>query len=68
MTSFFVAIAYIGAVRTSLTMNLEPVASIVVGFVILGQLFTPRQLIGAAIVIASVTAVKWIGGKKKPNP
>ena len=49
-------------------MNLEPVASIVVGFVILGQLFTPRQLIGAAIVIASVTAVKWIGGKKKPNP
>ena len=67
VTTFFGAIAYIGAVRTSLTMNLEPVASIVVGFVILGQLFTPRQLLGAAIVIGAVTAVKWLGGNKKPT-
>lgn len=64
VTAFFSGIAYVGAVRASLVMNLEPVASITLGFVLLGQLLTPRQLLGAAIVIAAVTAVKWMGGRR----
>jgi len=64
ITTFFAAIPYIGAVRASLVMNLEPVASIALGFVVLGQVLTPRQLVGAAIVIGAVTAVKWLGGKR----
>lgn len=65
VATFFAGIAYIGAVRASLVMNLEPVASIALGFVLLGQVLTPRQLLGAAIVIGAVTAIKWLGGKKK---
>lgn len=65
VATFFAGIAMIGGVRTSLVMNLEPVASIALGFILLGQILSPRQLLGAAIVIAAVTAVKWLSGAKK---
>ncbi len=45
-------------------MNLEPVLSIIFGFLILGQVLTPIQLGGAAIVIAAVIAVKMDGIRK----
>ena len=64
VAGFFAGIAWIGGVRASLVMNLEPIASIALGFILLGQLFSERQLVGAAIVIAAVTAVKWLSGKK----
>ena len=64
VATFFAGIAHIGAVRASLVMNLEPVASIALGFILLGQVLTPRQLLGAAIVIGAVTAIKWLGGKR----
>jgi drug/metabolite transporter (DMT)-like permease len=64
-TSFFIAMGHIGPVRTSLTMNLEPILSIVFGFVLLGQVLTPIQLVGSAIVIAAVVAVK-LDGLRKP--
>ena len=57
-TSFFMAIGYLGPMRSSLVMNLEPVASILFGILLLGQILTPIQLGGAAIVIAAVVAVK----------
>jgi len=65
VTTFFAGIALVGGVRTSLIMNLEPVASIALGFLLLGQVLSESQLAGAAIVIAAVTAVKWLSGKKR---
>ena len=64
VATFFAGIAWIGGVRTSLVMNLEPIASIALGFIVLGQVLSERQLLGAAIVIAAVTAVKWTSGNK----
>ena len=64
IVTFFAGIAHIGAVRASLVMNLEPVASIAIGFILLGQVLSPRQLLGATIVICAVTAIKWLGAKK----
>ena len=45
-------------------MNLEPIASIALGFILLGQVLSPQQLLGAAVVIGAVTAVKWLGTAK----
>jgi drug/metabolite transporter (DMT)-like permease len=64
VATFFAGIAWIGGVRTSLVMNLEPIASIALGSILLSQFLSDRQLIGAALVIAAVTAVKWLNGKK----
>lgn len=63
-TSFFIALGHIGPLRSSLIMNLEPVMSIVFGFLLLGQVLTPMQLGGAAIVIGAVIAVKLEGIRK----
>ena len=65
--AFFAAMAIIGTVRTGLMMNIEPLAAIVFGFAILGQVLTPIQLVGAALVIAAVTAVKWESGHSQTN-
>jgi drug/metabolite transporter (DMT)-like permease len=64
IVAFFTGMARIGAVRSSLLMNLEPVASIGFGFLLLGQVLDARQLAGAALVILSVTAVKWLGATR----
>ena len=57
----FFANAMIGPVRTSLFLNFEPVSTIILGFFVLGQVLTPLQLLGAAIVIAAIT----LAGRQK---
>ncbi len=64
IATFFAGMARIGAVRASLLMNLEPVASIGLGVVLLGQFLDLHQLAGAALVSLSVTAVKWQGARR----
>ena len=57
----FFANAMIGPVRTSLFLNFEPVSTIFLGFFILGQVLTPLQLMGAAIVITAIV----VAGRQK---
>jgi drug/metabolite transporter (DMT)-like permease len=59
ITTFFAAISLIGSVRASLIMNIEPITTIALGFVVLGQVLTPWQLTGAALVIGAIFALKW---------
>ena len=51
----FQGVSMIGPVRTVLTMNLEPVATIGFAMLILGETLTGRQLGGAALVVGAVT-------------
>ncbi len=64
VTSFFAAVSVIGSVRASLFMNIEPVVTITLGFVLLGQVLTLTQLLGAAFVISAIVAVRWEGFRK----
>ncbi len=68
MLGFFGAIALIGSIRASLLMNLEPVFTIAAGFLILGQVLTPVQLLGAALVIGAVLAVRIEKARPVPDP
>jgi drug/metabolite transporter (DMT)-like permease len=54
----FVAMTMIGPVRMALTMNLEPVASMLLGLFLLGQPLTPVQIFGGALVILAVLLVR----------
>ncbi len=60
VATFFAGIAWIGGVRTSLVINLDPIASIAPGSIPLSQYLSNRQLIDALLVIAAVTAVRRI--------
>lgn len=51
----FVAISKIGPVRVALLMNVEPLSSVILGVAVLGQVLTPIQFLGAAIVLAAIT-------------
>ena len=65
VTAFFYGISCIGAVRASVIMNLEPIGSIALGFIVLGQILSPSQLIGATCVIASLIGIKILDSKPK---
>jgi len=52
----FVSTTRIGPFLTALTMNLEPLLATVLSALFLGELFTPVQALGAAVMIASLFA------------
>ena len=58
ITAVFIAISLAGPVPVTLSMNLEPVASMALGFLVLGQLLSGIQLFGAGLVIAAVLSVR----------
>ena len=59
IVAMFVAISWIGTVRTALIMNLEPITSVFLGTVILGQPMSATQLLGAAIVVGAIVFTAW---------
>ena len=49
-----VAITTLGPVRTGFYMNFEPIATVILSALILGQYLAPIQLAGAALVVAAL--------------
>ena len=57
MTSILYAAATLGATRVAVVMNIEPLASIVLTFLILGERLRPAAAPGALLVIAAIFLV-----------
>jgi len=62
VTSLFVVLPRIGIVNNSAALNFEPVAVLVMGWMLLGQTMAPLQIFGALIVIGAIVALST--GKK----
>ncbi len=61
--TFLSGIPRLGPIRTAMLMNLEPIATIGLGFLLLGQSLSVQQLIGAVIVISGISLVKLSGNR-----
>lgn len=61
-TVLFVLVPQLNMARNAPVMNLEPVASLLFGFVILGQVLAPIQLVGGAIVLGGIV---WLSLMRK---
>ena len=61
--AMFTGVKLIGALRTSMIMNLEPVATIVLAVLLLGERLTAQQLAGGALVIGAVLATQMRAGR-----
>jgi drug/metabolite transporter (DMT)-like permease len=61
----FVAVSMIGSLRTALVMNLEPVSSVLLGYVVLSQALDGLQLVGVALVVAAIVSIE--GGHAAAN-
>ncbi len=62
--AMFYSVRLIGPVRTAMMMNLEPIITISLSFLILSESLMLKQLVGAALVIASVVAYQSYGNRK----
>jgi len=58
----FVQVPRLNMARNAPVMNLEPVASLLFGFVILGQILAPVQLLGGAVVLGGIV---WLSLMRK---
>jgi drug/metabolite transporter (DMT)-like permease len=54
VTSLFVLLPRIGVASNSAALNFEPIAVLVMGWLLLGQKMAPLQMLGAAIVIGAI--------------
>lgn len=61
-TVLFVLVPRLNMARNAPVMNLEPVASLLFGFVILGQVLAPIQLVGGSIVLGGIV---WLSLMRK---
>ena len=57
VTALFVVLPRIGVVNNSAALNFEPVAVLVMGWVLLGQRMAPLQIFGALVVIGAIIAL-----------
>ncbi len=51
----------IGATRASITATLEPITAGLIAWLLLGEAMEPWQVLGAALVIASIIGLQWSG-------
>ena len=56
--TLFVVFADIGPVKASMIMNIEPVTSVVLGYLLLDQRLASTQLFGIALVVGAVLLVE----------
>ena len=52
----FVSTVRVGAFRTALIMNLEPLLATILSALLLGEVITPVQGLGAGIMLAALVA------------
>jgi len=63
IVSVFIVLSMIGPLRTSLTMNIEPVITVTLGYLILAQTLNAWQLLGFTLVIGAVVTVEVLKPK-----
>lgn len=56
-STLFITVPRLDMARNAPAMNMEPVAALVLGYVVLGQALTPVQLVGGGIVVAGIVAL-----------
>ncbi len=54
ITALFVLLPRLGAVNNAAVMNFEPIAALLLGWILLDQTMAPLQLLGAGIVVCAI--------------
>lgn len=62
ITAIFTVVPRLGAASNTAALNFEPVAALVLGWLILGQAIAPLQIFGALVVVGAIT---YLGSGKR---
>ena len=57
--AYFISIGIIGALKSGMITNLQPMVSIVAAFILFGETLTPVQLTGGAMILTAVWVMQW---------
>jgi DME family drug/metabolite transporter len=61
---YFLALAYIGAMKSAMFTNAQPLVSISAAYLLFGEIMTPIQLLGGGLVLAGIWLMQFSGRKK----
>ncbi|RUR34224.1 DMT family transporter [Vreelandella nanhaiensis] len=56
-STLFIFVPRLDMARNAPVMNIEPVASLVIGYFVLGQMLSPGQMVGGAMVVSGIVAL-----------
>ena len=62
---FYLGLPRIGSLKAGMIANVQPLFSIVLAFLILGELMTPTQLGGAALVLGGIWMMQRADARPK---
>jgi drug/metabolite transporter (DMT)-like permease len=54
LTALYATIARLGSVRSAAISNLEPLITIIIAFLLLGERLTPSQMLGGSLIIGAL--------------
>ena len=58
---YFLALAYIGAMKSAMFTNAQPLVSITAAYLLFGEVMTPVQLLGGTLVLAGIWLMQFSG-------
>ena len=61
MPIYFLALGRIGALKSGVITNLQPVVSISAAYLLFGEVLTPLQFGGGALVLGGILLMQWAG-------
>ncbi|MBT3535138.1 MAG: EamA family transporter [Rhodospirillaceae bacterium] len=64
MPLYFLALTYIGAMKSAMFTNAQPLVSIAAAYLLFGEIMTPIQLLGGALVLGGIWLMQ-ISGRRK---
>lgn len=62
-STLFIFVPRLDMARNAPVMNIEPVASLVLGYFVLGQMLSPVQLVGGAVVVGGIMVLSLTKGR-----
>lgn len=66
---YFAAIPRVGAVKSAMLSNIQPVMSIAAAFVLFGELLAPVQITGGCMVLGGIWIMQWHDARlSRPQP
>ncbi len=65
---YYASIPMIGALKSAMVTNIQPIVSIIAAFLLFGEVLTGLQLLGGAIVLISIWLMGYDDQRRMKNP
>jgi len=65
---YFYAIAKVGALKTAMAINIQPVTSIVEAWILFDEVLAALQALGGGLVLIAIGFMQWIDLRRKSDP